>query len=85
MSQNYTGPVMLIPFIGDKDQFVLTIHMNDDDTSALSKIVKRYSEDGYKPDFKHIRRAYKENGQLVERKFRLGPVAYPSRSAFIRA
>jgi len=82
---NYTGPVVLVPFIGPRDSFVLTLHSNVEDTDSIEKIVNRYAEDGYKPDLKRIRKEYMSNGSLVAREPRVGPAGYAMRSAFLRA
>lgn len=82
---NYTGPVLLVPFIGPKDKFMLTLHVNDEDTDSMEKIVQRYAEDGYKPDLKNVRREYKVNGTLTPREHTAWPsLGFASRSAFLR-
>lgn len=84
---NYTGPVLLIPFVGPKDSFVLTLHSNAEDTTSIERIVQRYAEDGYKPDLKGVRHEYKVNGSLVhpdERRWS-PPGGFRSRSAFLRS
>jgi hypothetical protein len=84
---SYTGPVLLIPFIGVKNErFVLTLHVNDEDEQSIQKIVARYLEDGYKPLFKDVRREYKVNGSIVhpdERRW-LPALGFRRSSAHIR-
>lgn len=84
---SYTGPVLLVTFIGPRDEFVLTLHNNVEDTESIEKIVARYAEDGYKPDVKRVRKAYMSNGTLEDRESLpyVGPLAYRTRSAFLRA
>ena len=83
---NYTGPVLVVPFIGGKDSFRVTFHVNADSPEAIAKIVDRYAEDGYKVDRKGIKRMAMSNGTLTERESvsYIGPIGYHSRSAFIR-
>lgn len=85
MSGNYTGPVLVVPFIGQRDRFVLTLHVNNEDTESIERIVARYAQDGYKPDLKHIRKEYMSNGSLVPREAPVGPAGFRRMSAFLRA
>ena len=80
----YTGPVILVPFIGPRDQFVITFHSNVEDTDSIERIVARYAEDGYKPDLKRVRREYMSNGSIVPREAPAGPAGYSRRAAFLR-
>ena len=83
---NYTGPVVIVPFVGAQDRFVVTFHVNVDDPESIERIVKRYAEDGYKPDPKHTKRAYMVNGSLTEREALsyIGPIGYPRSAAHLR-
>lgn len=90
---NYTGPVLLVPFVGPKDKFVLTLHSNDENEASIAKIVDRYAEDGYKIDLKHkwadgqkgIAKMFKVNGTLTPREHTAWPkLGFATRSAFLR-
>lgn len=81
---DYTGPVTIVPFIGPRDSFTVTFHVNRDDPEAIARITQRYAEDGYKPDQKHVRREYMVNGTLVEREAPVGPAGFRRMAAFLR-
>lgn len=82
---NYTGPVLLVPFIGPKDEFKFEFDVNADDPESVEKIVARFAEDGYKPLLKDVVKAYKVNGTIVPREATAWPrLDFATRSAFIR-
>jgi hypothetical protein len=83
---NYTGPVMIVTFVGPRDRFALTIHSRVDDPTALNQIAARYEEDGYKPDLRpgKVRKAYMSNGTLEPRET-LPVIGFRPMSAHLRA
>lgn len=84
MSDINTGPVLLVPFIGNRDEFTVTLYTNFEDTDSIERIVEAYARDGYKPDLKNIKKAYMQNGHLEERGSALPKLGYPAASAFLR-
>jgi hypothetical protein len=84
MSDNYTGPVIQVPFLGPRDKFVLTLHSNHDDPDAIKAIAARLEEDGYKPVLSGVRKLWKENGHVIEREPKLGPIGFPTHAAYVR-
>lgn len=66
-NSNYTGPVLLIPFIDARgEREIVTIHVNEVDEIDVEALVARKAEDGSKPYFKDVRREYKVRGSLVQ-------------------
>ena len=82
---DYTGPITVVTFVGPKDSFALTFYTKLEDLESIEQIVKRYAEDGYKPDLSSVRKWYMVNGEKQEREPRTGPAGYRRISAFLRA
>lgn len=83
---NYTGPITQITFqsvVNPKDKFGVRLHTYAQDTDAITRIVARHAEDGYKPV--SYLGLYSVNGVVEAREPKGGPAGFPSRSAFLRS